>query len=220
MAERLTCPGCQHVLRVPAGSRDRWLTCPRCLSPVANPEAVVPGAIQAEAPARPPAAAAHGIQAEPITPSPAPPGQCPHCGHEVQPRWLFCPYCEEPLAGRGRRRAAGMDVDVRRDSHATGGCLVLLAVLGALGIGLLFLSGLQLLGQGQAGLLVALAVGLCVLALISATIVAARGGAGERFAGRVVFGTLALSGGLILLLVAILVFAFVVCLATWSGRFH
>ena len=41
MAERVTCPGCQHTLRIPPGSRDRWLTCPRCLSPVANPEAAV-----------------------------------------------------------------------------------------------------------------------------------------------------------------------------------
>jgi hypothetical protein len=192
MAERVTCPGCQQTLVIPAGSRNRWLTCPRCLSPVANPQAVAPGAIQAEAPARAPAADVYGVQAEP----------------------------DPPLAERVRRGAAGIDVDVRRDTRATSGCLILLAVLGALGIGLLFLGALGVLAEGESGPLVTLAVGLFVLGLISAGIVAARGSGGERFAGRVVLGTLALSGGLILFLLAILVFAFVVCMATFSGRFH
>jgi hypothetical protein len=103
MAERVTCLGCQQTLRIPAGSGSRWLTCPRCLSLVATPEATAPGAIQAEAPARPPAPSAVGIQAE------------------LAPRSSIVP-------------AAGLDVDARRDSSATLGCLVLLVIPVVLGI--------------------------------------------------------------------------------------
>jgi hypothetical protein len=54
MVERITCPGCQQALPPPANRHVPWLTCPRCLSRVANPE--VP--------------AAEGIRLQPNAPPP------------------------------------------------------------------------------------------------------------------------------------------------------
>ena len=30
-----------------------------------------------------------------------PGGRCPNCGRAVQPDWQVCPYCGEPLKGKG-----------------------------------------------------------------------------------------------------------------------
>jgi hypothetical protein len=30
-----------------------------------------------------------------------PGGSCPNCGRAVQPDWQLCPYCGEPLKGKG-----------------------------------------------------------------------------------------------------------------------
>jgi hypothetical protein len=118
-------------------------------------------------------------------------------------------------------------VDVRRDQHRTGGCLVVLAVIGVLGI--LYFIGLAMnWGHGAGSMWATLLTALVVLAGISAARVYSRpqpptGGQGLE---RVLFGTLALAGGviasLLLLGLAIGLFLFVVCLAGAGGgrMFH
>jgi hypothetical protein len=206
MSQRLTCPGCGHTLRIPDDRANATLTCPDCLARVAVPEAA---GIQRE----PPAAAA-------VTAAPA----CPGCGQPVESGWRVCPHCREPLrpprARAGGIRVPDLDLDVRRDSRGTGGLLVVLAALGGLGAGYALLFGVAAWGEGEPALFFLTLGVLFVLGLISAAIVYTRQGGGTRPPGirRVVVGTLALAGGLLVLGVAVLVFVCAVCLAAITLR--
>jgi hypothetical protein len=40
---QVTCPGCQRPLRIADGVTQPWVTCPRCLARVANPQAQAAG---------------------------------------------------------------------------------------------------------------------------------------------------------------------------------
>ena len=64
-----TCPRCKHVLRVPAGVAGRWLTCPRCLSSVGNPNELV-----ADPSGRPAPPSAEELRQT----------VCPECGRELR----------------------------------------------------------------------------------------------------------------------------------------
>jgi hypothetical protein len=174
MGERMTCPGCQQALRLPANRRIRWLTCPRCLSRVANPE--VP--------------AAEGIQAEPPA-GPAPRPDAIQVGPASPPD-------------------TGTDGD--RDYTAGEGCLVLLGLLGGLVLVVVVLSAISEARHGKFAVAAGTTVGLVIVVGISAAAVASWGGSkkGEgELPGRAFFGTLALSGCLVIILgTAYLVFAF------------
>jgi hypothetical protein len=41
MATTVTCPSCGSTLQVASDDRERWLTCPRCLAQVVNPNVLV-----------------------------------------------------------------------------------------------------------------------------------------------------------------------------------
>jgi hypothetical protein len=205
MSQRLPCPGCGHTLRVPDDRGNATLTCPHCLARVPGPEAA-------------------GIQREPpgevaVAPGPS----CPECGQPTEPGWRVCPYCREPLRpprapARGLR-VPDLDLDVRRNSRGTGGLLVVLAVLGGLGAGYALLFGIAAWGEGDPALFFLTLAVLFVLGLVNAAIVytGRRGDARPPGVGRVVVGTLAWVGGLLVLGVAVLVFLFAVCLAAYSG---
>jgi hypothetical protein len=120
-------------------------------------------------------------------------------------------------ASAPRIGAADLDVDVRRDSQGTSGCMIVLMVLGGLGLGLFALTGLA---AGREGLMFFLGVP-AVLAISSAIAVFLRPSeatAGSEL-GRIFRALLAISGVVVLLIVSILIFLFVVCLVN-PPRFH
>jgi len=195
MALHIRCPSCGRDLVVAESARGERVTCPRCLAEVSVPPA-------------------GGVQTEPTERGAAGPA-CPRCGRAVEPLWLTCPWCEEPLRG-GRPGAEGRpDLDVRRDRQGTGVALMILAVIGGLGI-LLIGANLAALGQfvGYQGLGVYV-VALLFLAGLSTIVVFVRSGGNPGAAGfrRVVVGTLAIAGVIILTVIAVIACVFTVCVA-------
>jgi hypothetical protein len=148
---------------------------------------------------------------------------CPHCGRAVEPIWLTCPWCDEPLRGRRYDGYGRPDLDVRRDRKATGVILILLAVLGGLGVAVLAYGAAALLSQGILEPAIYLAVGLLFLAGLTTLIVFVRSGGNPGAAGfrRVAVGTLAMAGVVMLVTVcagfALFIFLLVVCLSN-AGR--
>jgi len=155
---------------------------------------------------------------------------CPHCGRTVEAIWITCPWCEEPLRGRERARNGAADLDVRRDTKRTGWLLVLLAVIGGLGVGGLGLTALASVPNAVneppyevLGVLAVPLLALLFLAGISTLIVfvRSRGNPDAISFRRVAVGTLALAGGIILVIIllyfAAFVFLFIVCYGTKIG---
>jgi hypothetical protein len=124
MATPLTCSSCGHTLRIAGDETDRWLTCPRCLARVVNPNALMTADARRERAAEP-------SGEEPI---------CPECGREVKRSWRMCPFCEAPLRRARARSLPSVDDEVRRDTTGLGIGLIVLAVLGGVGI-IVFLCG-------------------------------------------------------------------------------
>ena len=124
MSNVVDCPECKTRLRVAEGTRAPFLSCPRCLARVANPQAAVD-------------ASASPVAAVPLT--------CPACTKPVEAVMLFCPHCEEPLR---EYRNEPVDGTVRRDSRRTSVALIVLAVIGALP--LLNLLGIVVMGPCKA----------------------------------------------------------------------
>lgn len=203
MPRSVTCPGCQRLLRVADDVTDAAVTCPRCLALVAVPEvsAITPQEPAAERPTT-----------------------CRRCGRRVERQWRFCPYCEAVLFGPRRGARGGFDDVVRRDRTGTNVLLILLAVLGGFGLLAYLTAAVSTFKDGGLQLLIAIIVGVLFLAMISTGIMfwRTRHRPEERGVGRVIVGTLALTGGLFglgcVLSVATFVFFFVACLVK-GGRF-
>ncbi len=198
MPRSVTCPGCRRVLRVPEDVTSSEITCPRCLAAVPNPK-LGPAIAVAEAPART--------------------SSCPRCGTRVQEHWKFCPNCEAYLLGprrgiRGRR----LDVDVRRDSTLTTVLLILLAVLGGFGLFGYLLVAVTTFEHGGYWIMAGVILTILLLSMISTGIMfwRTRDDPSRRGVGRVIVGTLALTGGLFafscVLGAAFFIFLFIECL--------
>jgi hypothetical protein len=203
MPRSVTCPGCQRLLRVPDGITTADVTCPRCLALVPNPHL---GAVEA------------------VGETPSRETSCPRCGKPVEKQWRFCPNCEAVLAGP-RRGARGVyfDDEVRRDRTGTSVILILLAVLGGIGMCAYLWAGVAALEEGTWQLLAGVILGVLFLALVSTGIMyyRTRNDPSRRGVGRVVVGTLALTGGLFglscVLGVAFVLYFFIACLMNPSG---
>jgi hypothetical protein len=138
----------------------------------------------------------------------------------VEPNWRFCPNCEAVLRGP-RRGAVGkvVDEDVHRDTKGTNVFLILLAVLGGLGF-FFILTDIAYLGAigGGGSLLFGTALGVLFLGLITTGIMfwRTRDDPSQRGIGRVILGTLAITGGLIAVFCvagfALFAFLFIACL--------
>jgi len=144
----------------------------------------------------------------------------------VEAVWVSCPWCEEPLRGRGDVRYGRPDLDVRRDTKRTSVVLIALAVLGGLGVAFLAWQAFALFTNEQAYQpMLFLAVGLLFLAGLSTLIVYLRSGGNPGAGGvrRVVVGTFAMAGGVMLLGIctglALFVFLLAVCLSGNGPRF-
>jgi len=205
MSERIKCPVCSVGLILPESALRSSMTCPRCLAEVTALEARrEAGAIQTERPERREGALS-----------------CPHCGRAVEAIWITCPWCEEPLPGRERGRNGTADLDVRRDTKRTSRLVIVLAVIG--GLGVTYSGGKALFYLGGAlsdpaefdpySVLLICAfcflLPLLFLAGLSTLIVFVRSGGNPGASGlrRVIVGTLAMAGGLIVL-GALTIFAF------------
>jgi hypothetical protein len=203
MPHRVTCSGCGRALSVPDDVKTAQLSCPRCLAKFDNP-AVAP----VDRPAR-------------SSPPPAsePDATCPRCGKHVETSWRFCPNCEAVLRGQ-RRGAVGkvVDEDVHRDTRGTNVFLILLAVLGGLGLIFYIFAGVASLKNGGGSALLAIALGILFLGLITTGIMfwRTRDNPSQRGLGRVILGTLAMTGGLIMVSCvtgfAVFAFLFIACL--------
>jgi hypothetical protein len=136
--------------------------------------------------------------------------------------WRFCPYCEEKL-GAVRRREPELDEDVRRDRKGTSVILIILAILGGFGLLSYASMALSALAHQEYSYFLILVLGLLFLGLISTGIVfwRSRDNPGQVGFARVIVGTLALMGGLLILScltgLAVFIYWFVVCL-TSGGR--
>jgi hypothetical protein len=117
-----------------------------------------------------------------------------------------------------------VDVEVRRDSQGTSVGLILLAVLGSLGLAGSALAGVGPLLEGDPVPLMVLGSILLVLVLAATGIMywRTRGRPEARGFGRVIIGTLALTGALIavwvVVIAALVIFLFVACLAGGAHR--
>ena len=156
MPRAATCPSCQHRLLV-ADTTSRWLTCPRCLASVGNPNVLLP--TEPAAPSTPP-------DVVPAEPAPAD-LVCPQCDRPVERSWRICPFCAGPLRREPRRaRASRLDAEVHRDSQAGtvgAGILAGLIVVGVAAF--LFMGGPRLVSASPDGAAV-LVVGTAVLGAV------------------------------------------------------
>jgi hypothetical protein len=130
---------------------------------------------------------------------------------------MMCPYCETPRRRRRRRREPSPDEEVRHDTQRTSIGIILLAVLGAIGLAIYLTAGGAALAQGEPSPLLGALLGILVLGLLSTGIMFLRtlGHPEQRSFGRVVVGTLAISGGCflawLLMVVAVVILLFAVC---------
>jgi hypothetical protein len=132
----------------------------------------------------------------------------------------------ETVLRRQSRGAVGkvVDEDVRRDTRGTNVFLILLAVLGGLGLIFYIFAGVASLKDGGGSALLAIALGILFLGMITTGIMfwRTRDDPSQRGLGRVLIGTLAMTGGLIAVScvagVAVFAFFFIACLAT-GGKF-
>jgi hypothetical protein len=180
VGHKVTCPVCHSTLRIPEGVAGRWVSCPRCLASILNPEPSPAGAFRPEEPSR---------------------TTCPWCGERVEAAWRVCPYCEEslqpggqasgvvileqeqrspsPVSRRTRARRPGVPVD-REVQQDTKGVLIGLGVMTAMILlGILIFAGLgggDLVGASKEGpfilgmgILFLGAIGVCVFALVAKT---------------------------------------------------
>jgi hypothetical protein len=178
-------------LYVDQGVFDAWLTCPRCLTQVMNPNQAVQAA---------PTATPANVPPRADTPT------CAECGEAVDPRWTYCPYCNESLRRRSPQRAAeraAVDAEVKWDSR---GAAVALGIFGLL----VLCAGAAFLGTGGGQLLSASGEGLVGVVVLVVLV----GGFAALMAGSPSAGTKALSGVMLgcsvaLLILLCAVFAFV-----------
>jgi hypothetical protein len=187
-----TCPSCGNVLSVPDTVTKRWLTCPRCLASVGNPNVLLPP---------------EGVTPAPTAPAPAPPAPgeavCPGCARPVEPGWRICPNCEAPL-GRppAWERTADADDEAVGDTKSVGLILVVLGLLGAVGV-IFFLCS----GPNWADAKHAAAISFFVTFVLLGVVVAGMSisAAGRRVAGRVL--SIALGATAIVLLTGVFILA-------------
>ena len=213
MARELTCPSCGHVLRIPEGVEELSITCPRCLASVHNP---LEQAVTAAAPS--------AVAASPTRTEVQRPPICPGCGKNIDPQWRFCPHCNYPLETRRERFDVRVpERDIRRDSKRTGAGLIVLANLGAIGIGGNLLAAFAAAKAGTFALLFAVGLAIAFLAAVATGIMflRTRHDPSARGVRRVIFGTLALTGGLIVAAIvvalAVIIFVLVACFASSPG---
>jgi hypothetical protein len=198
-----TCPSCNRKLWIGDSVKASVLTCPACLAKIENPQTET------------------SISSEPLvhremvaTPTAE---RCPACGKRVAKEWHFCPSC----GGRHGGGSGLLDDEVRRDRRATSSILAVLAVCGGFGICAYFLIGIKGLVGGVWWLLPAGILVLLFLFLIAGVIMfhRTREDPSRRGLERLLVGTLALTGGLIvllcLLLGALYVFLIILC---WEPR--
>jgi hypothetical protein len=210
MAEPIPCPSCQTPIRLPAEFHLAWLTCPHCRAVVPNPVA------QTVRPDTPRPQVVTG-PAEAV-PSPKQVPRCPHCDKPAQAEWLFCPHCEEPL----RSPIRGANAGLLRDGSASSARRTALAILGGIGVALLFLFTASAFASGAAQPLLVFLISLIVLLAVCTLVVLVRndGNVSGPALGRVLVNLLVVVGMFVLLAfllsLAGIVFGMVVCMT--GGR--
>jgi hypothetical protein len=192
------------MLRIPDNITSEEVSCPRCLARLPNPQRAPR---PSEEDSNIPSASGAGRRS------------CPRCGKPVETFWRFCPFCEAVLKGREFKFGGRFDDEVRRNRRGTSIIITLLAVLGGIGVAFWFLISFGTIQQqGGPAVFIGLILGLLFLGLASTVIMfyRTREDPSQRGVGRVLVGTLALTGGLIafscLAGMAFFVFAFVTCL--------
>jgi hypothetical protein len=215
MSREITCPVCRHTLSVAGDVRMSWITCPRCLTEVMNPQHHVSAS---------PPTAALPVPVVPMREREPDEPRCPECGEAVKLSWRYCPNCDAPL-GRGRtiRQVTSVEQDVRRDTGLAGGGLVLLGLLGGVGI-VLFLCGGGLnevrsrsQAQGIAG--IATVIGVVLFgAVVAGMVQAGRAKSSGSHVATTVAGAFAIVILVLAMLLAGMVFLFADCFVSPGCR--
>ena len=152
MPQEIICPGCQSRLLLPPERPATGFTCPRCLAPVPDPDAITAAA---SIPPSPPAVERRRL--------------CSACGRELEESWRCCPVCltrisELPVESISRMIRPA-DVDVKGDSWRTKPILAVLAALGVLGVILGAIAGPW--GGPAVALLLLFAIGVALCFVVS-----------------------------------------------------
>jgi Double zinc ribbon len=215
MHDTVACPSCQARLLLPLEPPPGGMTCPRCQTqvPYQAPPLVesVPNLV---------AAAPADIQLDPTElepPMSAGFSTCPYCGKSVESDWLFCPHCEEPLREDSKaRRHNGVVDDVKQPGTRVKIMLALMGVLGGISTFWYFLIALS----SQSPELVLFGVlAFLFVAIINTGIMYHRMHHEPRKINlaRVLIATFTMLGFLLAfgcsVMLAVGVFAFVICLA-------
>jgi hypothetical protein len=139
--------------------------------------------------------------------------ECPTCHGKlripeyVAKRWVTCPRCLAgvenpggtetpgvPLPARGYERDYTPDDQVRRDNWSAGGCLLVLAVLGLMGLIGPVIAAVTEAMHGRPTALNILGMGLLFVVLVAFGVIAWRGG--PSGIGRLVVTSFAVAGAL------------------------
>jgi hypothetical protein len=198
------CPGCKARLRIAEGIDTPTVTCPRCLAEAPNLR----------------------TQAAPAQAEPVPQGHisCPRCGKAVLPHYYFCPHCNAAIYGReAHADKDDAEREVQGDTKRTGCLLIVLAVLGVIGT---VSYGLPLMGAALADrdrtAAQVLTISVAVLIVIAGVVLAF--GWGRWTIGESILRVFAAIGAVmvagVVLIAALVIFLFIVCLAGGPMRFH
>lgn len=209
MSREATCVRCQHVLHVSPDAQSLWLTCPRCLASVGNPNRVLP--------AEPPTTA--------VTSAPAPWAipqglSCPWCDYKVEATWRVCPHCGRTLAREGPKSSrASLDAEVRRDSRGVNVVALVLGVLLMVGAVLFVAVGGPMAVQSSKDGAAVVGVGILALGAFVGGLIAMAVGARNRAVTVVsgVVGGVVLGVGAVLLVVLLLCMSIVAAFANICG---
>ncbi len=173
MNRETSCFRCRHTLSVSPDAQNLWLTCPRCLASVGNPNIVLP----TEPPPSGTPSAPTSVEVQPSPPeSITGATTCRSCGREVDPVWRACPYCERPLrSARPEQVRASLDAEVGRDSRGTNFVALALGAILLLGVVLFVVIGGPMMVQsgtepGQVLLVGVMAIGAFIGGVIALAI--------------------------------------------------
>lgn len=202
MSGAIRCPHCQQSVTLRPDCAVAWLTCADCHAIFQNPH-VNPG----EEPLPPPPTFAAITR----------PTSCPRCQKKIEPHFLFCPHCEEPLRETRDGPIIKPD-DVPSPFGSTG--RIFLAILGLFPFLSLVGTIIAVIFSGDVGSMIGIGFLLWVPGILGGLVAISRANKrGEPISVLSVFtGILTVFGVFMVASFALMVFAFFICALGSASR--